>query len=138
MIKETIKEKFNLDYENNEIKSGLIKWYNNLLNKSPCELNAVDVSKMIRQDIIKDFALDILIDLIITNPFDGEMYDGDLLNLIISEGIEEIRNKKGFNDLVLRLDGIDDEINEFDWITEKDKELFKVNLRYLIKAVGEF
>lgn len=138
MIKETIKEKFNLDYENNEIKSGLIKWYNNLLNKSPCELNAVDVSKMIRQDILKDFALDILIDLIITNPFDGEMYDGDLLNLIISEGIEEIRNKKGFNDLVLRLDGIDDEINEFDWITEKDKELFKVNLRYLIKAVGEF
>jgi len=98
----------------------------------------VDVSKMIRQDILKDFALDILIDLIITNPFDGEMYDGDLLNLIISEGIEEIRNKKGFNDLVLRLDGIDDEINEFDWITEKDKELFKVNLRYLIKAVGEF
>jgi len=94
MIKETIKEKFNLDYENNEIKSGLIKWYNNLLNKSPCELNAVDVSKMIRQDILKDFALDILIDLIITNPFDGEMYDGDLLNLIISEGIEEIRNKK--------------------------------------------
>lgn len=93
---------------------------------------------MIRQDILKDFALDILIDLIITNPFDGEMYDGDLLNLIISEGIEEIRNKKGFNDLVLRLDGIDDEINEFDWITEKDKELFKVNLRYLIKAVGEF
>ena len=40
--------------------------------------------------------------------------------------------------MVLRLDGIDDEINEFDWITEKDKELFKVNLRYLIKAVGEF
>jgi len=138
MIKETIKEKFNLDYENNQTKSGLIKWYNNLLNKSPCELNAVDVSKMIRQDILKDFALDILIDLIIANPFDGEMYDGDLLNLIISEGIEEIRNKKGFNDLVLRLDGIDDKINEFDWITEKDKELFKVNLRYLIKAVGEF
>ncbi|QPN37407.1 hypothetical protein I5080_19245 [Salmonella enterica] len=49
--KQTIKNTYNLSYGDLKVNSGLIKWYNRLLDKTADELDEIDVSKMIRQDI---------------------------------------------------------------------------------------
>lgn len=128
MSDKTVKEIYDLDYDKNETKSGLINWYNNLLNKIPAEINATDVSKMIRQNILRDFALEGLVHLLVENPFDGEMYDGDLLNLLNSFDKQEIKRTKEYSSLISRFERMEEEINTFDWITEKDRELFESNL----------
>ncbi|NEY83225.1 hypothetical protein G4D64_17615, partial [Bacillus sp. 3H-10] len=64
----TLKELYNLSYDESNFGSGLIKWYNFLLDKKIGELTVTDISKMIRQDILKNLALEKSIDLFILNP----------------------------------------------------------------------
>ena len=43
----SLKELYNLSYDESGFESGLIRWYNKVINKSVDELKITDVAKMI-------------------------------------------------------------------------------------------
>lgn len=118
---------YKLDYDKSNLNSGLVNWYNRLLDKKVDELDAVDVSKMIRQDILKEVAIDRAIDLFLSNPFDGEMQDGDLLALLIVNS-NLIKNGKKRKDLINAITELESSYLNFDWADNQSKVLFKKNL----------
>ena len=71
----------------NEIKgdslSPLEVWYNEMINKSVDELSIGDISRMLRQNVLFPLAISKAMELLIRNPLDGEMYDGDLLKQVV-------------------------------------------------------
>ncbi|MBE7720105.1 MAG: hypothetical protein E7243_11380 [Lacrimispora celerecrescens] len=124
----TIRVIYKLDYDKSNLNSGLVNWYNHLLDKKVDELDVVDVSKMIRQDILKEVAIDRAIDLFLSNPFDGEMQDGDLLTLLISINSNLIKNRKKCEDLSNAITELESSYLNFDWPDNQSKVLFKENL----------
>lgn len=83
MKKQTIKDLFNLDYDNQPYP--LPMWYNQLLDKRTDEINLRDIFRMINNDILPELAIEKAIDAFIENPFDGEMMDGQLLELFVNK-----------------------------------------------------
>jgi hypothetical protein len=108
----------------------LIGWYNNLIDKSVDELSVTDVSKMIRQDILKDLAVDRAIELFLSEPFASEMQDGDLLALLASNGSRVMKSDKVQAVIAMMLK-LENEIEDFDWVNESSKTLFEENLAKL-------
>ncbi len=62
--------------------SPLDKWYYKMIQKSVEELTIVDVSHMLRQEIFLDIAIPCAWEKIIDNPLCGEMYDGQMIELL--------------------------------------------------------
>jgi len=83
----SLKEMYGLIYDNSGYDSGLVRWYNDLIDKSYGQLDATDVSKMMHQNILMQVATERAIDLFINDPFCGEFYDGELLDVIISQEV---------------------------------------------------
>ncbi len=48
----SLRNAYRLDYDRSGFTSGLINWYNVLVDKTTNELNVIDVTKMLRQDIL--------------------------------------------------------------------------------------
>ena len=78
----SFKEQYNLSYDTSGFKSGIIDWYNKLIDKNYDNITVADVSKMIRQDVLKDIAIEKAIELFLLNPFDGEYGFGGLLEIL--------------------------------------------------------
>ena len=114
-----------LEYDKSNLNSGLVNWYNRLLDKNVDKLDVVDVSKMMRQDILKEVAIDRAIDLFLFNPFDGEMQDGDLLTLLISINSDLIKNRKKCENLINAITELESSYLDFDWADNQSKVLFK-------------
>jgi len=90
----SLKELYNLSYDESEFESGLIRWYNNVINKSIDELEITDVFKMVRQNILLDVAIKKAVELFFLTPYGGEYQDGGLLSLLITLDISQISNDK--------------------------------------------
>jgi len=127
----SLKEVHNLIYDESGFDSGLIRWYNQLIDKSYDDLNVVDVSKMIRQDVLKDIAAKRSIDLFFEDPYNGEYDDGGLLNMLASLNIEQI-NDVDFSKLKILLRDLNQSYSEFEWSAEETKTQFKENIRVLL------
>lgn len=136
MKNETLKNKFGLEYDQSGYDTSLINWYNRLVDKTVEELNLADVSKMIRQNILKSIAIDRAIDLFIVDPFDGETRDGQLLSLLVSQSEDVTKSKRiqELNEIVLTLE---EKIQQFDWDSEEDRSLFEKNLEKLKLAISK-
>ena len=129
-MNKSLKDLFGLKYEDSNIQTGLIRWYNRVIDKSIEDLNVVDVAKMIRQDVLRDIAIDKAIKLFLIDPFDGEMEDGDLLALLVSCGPMVAKNEKA-KKLRSRLLDLENEYEQFDWVDENSKALFGENIAAL-------
>ena len=79
-----LKEIYDLTYDSSGFNSGLINWYNKLIDKTYDQLTVTDVSRMIRQDVLKTVAIKRAIELFLNNPYEGEYSDGELLNVLTS------------------------------------------------------
>lgn len=73
----------NIDIEKLELTSPLDKWFVGLANKQIEELSVLDISTMLRQEIFLDIAMPVTLERLLENPFEGEMYEGQLLELYI-------------------------------------------------------
>ena len=123
----TLREIFGLKPDKSGFESSLIMWYNNLINKTIEKLDVVDVSKMIRQDIIIDVAVNKSIDLIISNPYEGEFESGDLIKTIISVKYNSILTKRA-NDILKVIERAKSEYDLFQWDCDSIKEDYFANL----------
>ena len=81
--KETLKQIYHLQYDSFAFESGLINWYNSLLDKTPDELDENDIAKMLRQNILPALAVQKAIEMIEINLMVGYLYNGELL-LVLS------------------------------------------------------
>ena len=132
----TLKDIYHLDYDKSNYNSGLISWYNNLIDKTVDELNVVDVSKMARQNILKEVAIARAIEIFLHDPFDGEMQDGDLLSLIILHGSEVSKNRNKREELIKVVNDLESNNYDFDWLDESIKNSYKHNIKILKQFIN--
>jgi hypothetical protein len=123
----SLKSLYGLEYDKSNYQSSLINWYNRLIDKSADELSIMDVSRMIHQNILKEVAIDKAVELFLSEPFGGEMQDGDLLTLLVSCGSEITKSKK-IELLIDMVHRLGNEVSEFDWENEDNKTLFERNI----------
>ncbi|KAF5063135.1 CDI immunity protein [anaerobic digester metagenome] len=64
----------------------LQKWFNQLIDKQVSEIEVPDVLRMIRQNEFMDIAIPKAVEFLKTNPFAGEMYEGELMKKIVQSG----------------------------------------------------
>ena len=123
----SLKDNYHLSYDNSATNSGLVKWYNSLIDKTIDELNAIDVAKMIRQGILKELAISKAVELFLKNPFDGEMCDGDLLSLLTSFNYDVLA-LDSLEELLRCIEAAEASYSDFDWDNDENKTLFKKNI----------
>ncbi len=63
--------------------SPLDLWFNEMVRKKVDDLTLKDISHMLRQEIYLDIAMPCAYDRIRDNPLCGEMYDGQLSELLL-------------------------------------------------------
>lgn len=79
-----IKNKYNCEkIREDENSSSLVKWYNNVIEKTYSELNVGDVLRMLRQNLFVDMAVKKSLVMLNNDIFIGEYYDGELLEHIL-------------------------------------------------------
>jgi hypothetical protein len=129
----TLRNVYNLDYDSGVHKSGLTSWYNKLVDKKADELDAIDVAKMMRQNILRNVALDSAVTLFLRNPFDGETRDGEILALLASADSTMLEKTGGFADALRLIPQLESTYKDYDWGAESDRDFFKLNLAVLKK-----
>ncbi|MBU2704067.1 hypothetical protein Ga0466249_005219 [Sporomusaceae bacterium BoRhaA] len=107
-------------------KYGLEVWFNSLLKKRIGELDVNDICTMLRQDIlIEEIALDKAIEFIRQNPLAGNMFDGEILEMINRIPLEKYLSKEQLiRDLISILVDIKDNLIRLDWICEDDMKRY--------------
>ncbi len=125
-----LKDIYNLKEDETEFKSSLINWYNRMINKTYDELSVEDVSKMFRQNILINIATQKAIDLFIINPYDGEYYDGGLIEILVKMNFNDIPFDIR-KDLIETIEKATIEYNDFKWCTNEEKLEYKMNLDLL-------
>ncbi|MCL1990094.1 MAG: contact-dependent growth inhibition system immunity protein [Defluviitaleaceae bacterium] len=128
----SLKETYNLSYDLSGFNSGLINWYNRLIDKQYEMLNIEDVAKMIRQDVLKEVAIKRAIDLFFVDPYDGEYEDGGLLNLLVSLEFNKI-DESILQKLNHQLEVLQTAYLEFEWEEEELKEKYRKNMDEMLK-----
>ncbi len=93
-LKLKIRDIYQLPKEEVQETYALDEWYNNLINKDSTELDIIDLSRMIRQNIFIELAIDKSIEVLKINSLEGDVYDGHLLELLFSVDVEKIAEQK--------------------------------------------
>jgi len=130
----TLKEKYNLLPDSSGFNSGLINWYNKLIDKTYEGLSIEDIAKMLRQDILKEVATEKAIDLFFDDPYDGEFEDGELLNLLVSLDFNGI-DKPIIQKFKHQLENLKSTYIDFEWEEEELREKYEKNID---KALRKF
>ncbi|WP_167595055.1 contact-dependent growth inhibition system immunity protein [Clostridium beijerinckii] len=129
---ETISKILNVKSEEIDMKCELDKWYVTLLNKTIEEININDISRMLRQDILIEVAINKSVEILNENPLAGEMYDGQLLELLYSVDINKY--KEDIDEVKDILIKIKSNVSSFEWMCDEDfKEYLDVLEKYLKK-----
>ena len=119
-----------LDLKLSEIKgdSPLECWFYDMIQKRPDELTLKDVSHMLRQEIYLDIALPNAWRRILDDPFCGEMYDGqmvELLSRVLKTHVQERRR-----DLYIPfIEKATQEMNKHGWVDKEDEKEFKMSIK---------
>lgn len=105
---------------------GLEVWFHSLLKKRIGELNVNDICIMLRQGIlIEEIALDKAIEFIKKDPLAGNIFDGEILEMINRVPLEKYIHKEDFvRDLASILMDIKDNLTRFEWICEDDMKSY--------------
>ncbi|MBC2392974.1 hypothetical protein BJV85_002551 [Clostridium acetobutylicum] len=82
---------------------------------------------MLRQEIYPDIAVPMAWKILKENPFEGEMYDGQLLELLVRH-LMNSQEKKDEIDYINFKDTVYYKIDKYDWETQDDIKAYKVLL----------
>lgn len=126
----TLRELYNLQSDESGLNTGLTIWYNKVINKTYDQLDVTDVAKMYRQELLLDVAIERAIDLVLTNPYDGEYNDGGLMEFIATIDLNRVNCEK-IAQLKLVIEKVSSEYTMFDWCTDEEMTNFKSNIDLL-------
>ncbi len=121
-----IKDIYNITFELGDIpeenKCGMNEWYYKMINKSYEQLDLFDVTRMIIQKIFLELAINKAKIFIEDNPFCGERYDGELLELLFK--IDDMYLKKHSDFFSKILKKAFEENKTYEWLCEEEREEF--------------
>lgn len=108
--------------EDIDVKCKMDQWYVLLLNKTIKEINIGDIYRMLRQNVLVEIAIPIAFDMLRKDPLIGEMYDGQLLEMLYSVDV----NKYGGNieEVKKTLEEIHNNIDEYEWMSDEDSKSY--------------
>ena len=116
--------------------SPLELWYKEVINKNVDELTIGDYSRMLRQGVLLQVAIPNTIELLTRNPFDGEMYDGQLLEHLL----RVIKEHKG----LVEKDKLQDlyelaskQVNDYEWDSKQSREEYVGLLKELSDLIED-
>lgn len=111
----------NLDINRINRDSPLDKWFYEMVQKNVDELTLKDISRMLRQEIYLDIALPIACKMVLSDPFCGEMYVGEMIELLkrVYISYPNKKEKKFFTELIQK---IQQQSETFDWGSDYEKE----------------
>lgn len=122
-MEKTIYEIKNIKLNGLKNECSLDEWYNSMILKKASELNILDISRMLRQDIYADIALPQILKVLYVDPLEGEMYEGQLLELMINYIKSHSEFKDEINYYQLK-QTINKEIANIEWDFEEDKKTY--------------
>jgi len=87
-VENKIRDMYNITFSVADIPSGdrsiLHEWYSSVIEKTYDQLNVADVTRMLIQKMFLELAVPKAIELMEENPFCGQRYDGELLELLFN------------------------------------------------------
>ncbi len=126
-----IKDIYNISFDITDIsiedRCPIHDWYNNLLNKTYNQLDIFDVTRMLIQKVFLKMALTKSIDLLEENPFAGQRFEGELMELLYKQKASDL---KPYNKIITKilLNALAKN-RTYDWLCEEEREEFS-NLIY--------
>lgn len=130
MDNKTLRELFENNTTTNEDSSPLERWFYELLNKKTADLTIGDISRMLRQDVFPDLAIPVTMNKLAADPFEGEMYDGELIKHFV-KALEKYPHSIDNKLLKEIIDKADAEKGSFEWGCETDQKEFDLFLNEL-------
>lgn len=127
-----LSEILNIKNKEIDIKSNLDKWYVTLLNKTMEEVDIKDISRMLRQDILIDLAVNKAVEILKENPLAGEMYDGQLLEILYSVDVNKYKETDKVKDILIK---INSNISSFERMSDEDLKDYLVVLEKFLKKL---
>lgn len=130
--KGTIKEIFACnDIVSNEELFPLQKWYNELINKTEDEITTADVLRMLRQKKFVELAVSKAIDFLQRDIFEGELFDGELLETIVAYDKPFLRPYSNILRDIL-MNGLEEnELHE--WLDDEERKDFEAVIKSGLK-----
>lgn len=135
-----IKDIYNITFELSDIpeenKCGMNEWYYKVINKSYEQLDLFDITRMIIQKIFLELAINKAKIFIEDNPFCGERYEGELLELLFKIDYMYLKEHGDFFSKILKK--AFEENKTYEWLCEEEREEFnslinqfmdKINIR---------
>ena len=113
----------------------LVKWHNEVINKSVGELTYADVARMLRQGEYMDIAMDRAIAILKVDPYAGELYTGELLSSLLEADKELLKKRKPELNLIVS-EAIKDS-NSVTWGYPEEKDEYMDLIRKLESEIDE-
>ena len=137
MMKEKIKDIYSCRplYENHPLYGSdpLVVWHNQVIEKYADELTIADVARCIRQNVFVEKAYEMLLVYLLNNPYEGDIYDGELMDKA-SEVDKDIivKYKKTIAEII---ENAEQFIHTYDWQYEEDKIEFEQSVERLYDKI---
>lgn len=123
-MKEAIYTLKRLKIDELERTSPLGKWFYEMVQKSVDELTLSDVLRMLRQEVYLDIAIPIACTKVLEDPFCGEMYVGEMIDLLTRVFISNPDEKK--QDFYTKFtEEVQQKWETFEWENDHEKDEYK-------------
>lgn len=123
-MKEAIYTLKRLKLDELERTSPLGKWFYEMVQKSVDELTLRDVLRMLRQEVFPDIAIPFACTKVLEDPFCGEMYAGEMIDLLTKAFISNPDEKKQVFYTIF-VEEIQQKWETFEWESDFEKEEYK-------------
>ncbi|WP_028543622.1 contact-dependent growth inhibition system immunity protein [Paenibacillus taiwanensis] len=133
-MNKTIKDFYLLNQQKQTVETeyALDNWYNRLIDKTEAEVDLTDVCKMLLQNVFIEIAIKKAMDILDENPIAGDMYDGQVLELLYSVNLTK------FEDLCklrMILKKINIRLSSLEWSNEEDRKEYSDILENFMRIV---
>ena len=123
-------------YKCNKLKGddALVIWYNEVIEKSPDELNISDVTRCIRQNLFTETAYEMLLVYLLNNPYAGDVYGGELMDKAADIDREYLlQHKKTVSEIIKNAGNF---IETYEWEVEEDKSEYGESVERLVQKIS--
>lgn len=127
---------FNLEEISEENKCQMNEWYNDLINKTYKQIDLFDITRMIIQKMFLEIAISKAIIFIQENPFCGQRYEGELLELLYKMDMSYLEKYRSLLKEILLKALLQN--RTYDWLCEEERKEFEEvinNFLYKISCV---
>ena len=132
-----MEEKIKSIYNCNEIEGNdpLVIWHNQVIEKCESEMTISDVARCIRQNLFLKSAYEMLLVYLMHNPYEGDAYEGELMEKASLMDEEFIANHRSVVSKIVR-DAYRFIENNY-WEFEDDKLEFKESVNELAEKLKD-